>query len=134
MTENDTRTLHDFMPGSVPEDGVARAGTPLAGRAEKASREAIEEALRGVYDPEISVNIYDLGLIYRLEQDEEGNVSIDMTLTSPMCPVAGTLPQEVANAAAALDGVGRVQVRLVWDPPWSREMMSEEARLALDLF
>lgn len=92
------------------------------------------EALRTVYDPEIPVNIYDLGLIYGLDVDEAtGTVHIRMTLTAPGCPVAQTFPQHVASAVDLVPGVNDAQVELVWDPPWSREMMSEAARLQLGL-
>lgn len=97
------------------------------------TREALINALRSVFDPEISVNIYDLGLIYRLEFDPQGRVEIDMTLTSPACPVAGTLPHEVGRVIDAVPGVTDTLVRLVWDPPWSQSHMSEEAQLTLGL-
>ena len=90
--------------------------------------------VREVYDPEIPLNIYDLGLIYRVDIDEESQVKIDMTLTSPMCPVAGSLPGEVEMAARGVEGVGEVVVDLVWDPPWGPEVMSEAARLELGIF
>ncbi len=91
------------------------------------------DALRRVYDPEISVNIYDLGLIYRLALDSAGQVQVDMTLTAPACPVAGTLPGEVGRVIESVPGVTGAVVHLVWDPPWSQERMSEEARLQLGL-
>jgi len=94
---------------------------------------ALVAALRSVHDPEIPVNIYDLGLIYRLETDQQGRVEVEMTLTAPGCPVAGTLPGEVGRAIEAVPGVTDAVVRLVWDPPWDRERMSEEARLQLGL-
>lgn len=97
------------------------------------SREALIEALRSVQDPEIPVNIYDLGLIYRLEVDEQGKVEVDMTLTAPACPVAGTLPYEVGRVIDAVPGVTDATVRLVWNPPWSQELMTEEAQLQLGL-
>ena len=90
--------------------------------------------VREVYDPEIPLNIYDLGLIYRVDIDEESQVKIDMTLTSPMCPVAGSLPGEVEMAARGVEGVAEVVVDLVWDPPWGPEVMSEAARLELGIF
>ena len=95
--------------------------------------EPVVEALRSVYDPEIPVNIYDLGLVYHIGIDEEGAVEIDMTLTAPGCPVAGEMPGWVADAAESVPGVKQVDVRLVWDPPWGMEMLSEEARLELGL-
>ncbi|MCU7915442.1 MAG: SUF system Fe-S cluster assembly protein [Candidatus Thiodiazotropha sp. (ex Gloverina cf. vestifex)] len=93
----------------------------------------IIEALRTVYDPEIPVNIYDLGLIYRIEVDESGVVEVDMTLTAPACPVAGTLPHEVGRVIDGVPGVSDATVRLVWDPPWTQERMSEEALLQLGM-
>jgi FeS assembly SUF system protein len=96
-------------------------------------RGALIEALRTVYDPEIPVNIYDLGLIYRLEVDGEGKVEVDMTLTAPACPVAGTLPHEVGRVIDAVPGVTDATVRLVWQPPWSQQRMSEEAKFLLGL-
>lgn len=96
--------------------------------------ERIIAALRGVYDPEIPVNIYELGLIYDLQIDPSGAVSIRMTLTSPACPVAGALPGDVQSRVAAVPGVRSVNVELVWDPPWDMSRMSEEARLQLGLF
>lgn len=93
----------------------------------------IVAALRTVYDPEIPVNIYDLGLIYRVEVRESGEVDIDMTLTAPGCPVAQTFPGIVEDAVRAVEGVADAHVELVWDPPWTQEMMSEAARLDLGL-
>ena len=90
--------------------------------------------VREVYDPEIPLNIYDLGLIYRIDISEESHIAIDMTLTSPMCPVAGSLPGEVEMAARGVDGVSDVVIELVWDPPWGPEVMSEAARLELGIF
>ena len=90
-------------------------------------------ALRTVFDPEIPVNVYDLGLIYVLEVDPVGVVSIRMTLTAPACPVAGMMPGLVESAVRGVEGVSRVGVELVWDPPWSKERMSDEARLQLGM-
>lgn len=95
--------------------------------------ESLIEALRSVQDPEIPVNIYDLGLIYRLEVDEQGRVEVDMTLTAPACPVAGTLPYEVGRVIDAVPGVTDAVVRLVWNPPWTQNLMSEEAQFQLGL-
>jgi FeS assembly SUF system protein len=90
-------------------------------------------ALRTVYDPEIPLNIYDLGLIYRLDIDDQGVVLVEMTLTTPACPVAGTLPKQVGSVIDALPGVRDTTVRLVWSPPWSQERMSEAAQMQLGL-
>ncbi|MCU7815322.1 MAG: DUF59 domain-containing protein [Candidatus Thiodiazotropha sp. (ex Rostrolucina anterorostrata)] len=98
------------------------------------TREVLVDTLRRVYDPEISVNIYDLGLIYRIDVDDSGKVEIDMTLTAPACPVAGTLPHEVGRVIDAVPGVRDTVVTLVWQPPWSQELISDEAKLQLGLF
>jgi FeS assembly SUF system protein len=95
-------------------------------------KSALVDALKTVYDPEIPVDIWELGLIYDLDVDEAGSVKIRMTLTSPMCPVAETLPPEVEAKARAVEGVSNVELDLVWDPPWSPSMMSEAARLELN--
>lgn len=92
---------------------------------------AVVAALKTVYDPEIPVDIYELGLVYEVEVEAPGNVSIQMTLTSPACPVAGTLPGEVEARVRSVEGVTDVVVDLVWDPPWGMEKMSEAARLQL---
>ena len=91
------------------------------------------EVLRTCYDPEIPVDIYELGLIYDVSADAEGNVNIQMTLTSPACPVAGSLPGEVESKVSRIDGVKNAKVELVWDPPWTPERMSEAARLQLNI-
>ncbi len=101
--------------------------------ADGALAQRVVEALRSVYDPEIPVNIYDLGLIYVVHIDEHSVVNVQMTLTAPACPVAGTLPGQVENVLRAVEGVREAQVELVWDPPWDQECMSEEAKLALGL-
>ena len=97
-------------------------------------KDAIIEALKTVYDPEIPVDIYELGLIYELDIAESGGVKVQMTLTAPGCPVAGILPQQVADAAASVDGTGEVEVYLVWEPAWDMEKMSEDAKLALGMY
>jgi len=96
-------------------------------------REPVIERLRQVFDPEIPVNIYDLGLIYTIDIAPNGDVDIDMTLTAPACPVAGMMPVMVEDSVKKVEGVGRVRVQLVWDPPWSQDRMSEEARLELGM-
>src|SRR5690349_8725377 len=90
-------------------------------------------ALKTVYDPEIPVNIYDLGLIYKIEIDDIANIKIEMTLTAPGCPVAQTFPGVVENAVRSVEGVTDATVELVWDPPWSQELMTEAAKLQLGL-
>lgn len=125
--------FRDFMQLSTPVEGKARAGEPLQAGETAAGREAVIDALRTVYDPEIPVNIYDLGLVYDLEVADDGTVKVEMTLTAPACPVAGELPQWVAEAVAGAEGVGEVEVTLVWDPPWTPERMSDDAKMLLDI-
>lgn len=131
MTQH-ASTIRDFMPLSAPSDSTARAGAPLPDGARVAGRDAVIAALKTVHDPEIPVNIYELGLIYELEVGSDGSVRIGMTLTAPACPVAGEMPLWVAEAVAAVEGVGEVEVSMVWDPPWSPERMSDDAKLLLD--
>lgn len=102
--------------------------------AEISLREAVIAALREVYDPELPVNIYDLGLIYDLDIAPDGRVAINMTLTAPGCPVAQDFPGQVAAAVKAVHGVRDAKVELVWEPPWERAWMSESARLELGMF
>jgi FeS assembly SUF system protein len=97
-------------------------------------RSAVVEALKGIYDPEIPVNIYDLGLVYKLRIDKAGKVDIDMTLTAPGCPVAQTFPGTVEERVRAVPGVSDAHVEIVWDPPWEKSRMSELARIELGLF
>ena len=91
------------------------------------------DEIKKIYDPEIPVNIYELGLIYKVEVDENSKVDIDMTLTSPNCPVAESLPKEVKDNIMKVEGVSDVNLNLVWEPPWDREKMSEAAKLELDV-
>ena len=91
------------------------------------------EEIKKIYDPEIPVNIYELGLIYKMEVDNENKVNIDMTLTSPNCPVAESLPKQVKDNIMKVEGVSDVNLNLVWEPPWNKEMMSEAAKLELNL-
>jgi FeS assembly SUF system protein len=94
---------------------------------------AVIEVLRGIHDPEIPVNIYDLGLIYHLDIDDDGNVAIRMTLTTPACPVAGSMPGQVECAVREVPGVRSARVELVWDPPWTRDRLDDLTRLELGL-
>ncbi|MEZ6008661.1 MAG: SUF system Fe-S cluster assembly protein [Planctomycetota bacterium] len=122
-----------------PESEGAPAAQPerpriLTDLVEKPLEEQVVDALRSVFDPEIPVNIYDLGLIYDVEVDaEDAHVHVRMTLTSPACPVAGSLPGEVQLRLQELEGIDTAEIELVWDPPWTRDMLSEEAKLQLGL-
>ena len=91
------------------------------------------EEVKKIYDPEIPVNIYELGLIYKIEVDEKNKINIDMTLTSPNCPVAESLPKEVKKNIMKVEGVSDVNLNLVWEPPWNKDKMSEAAKLELNL-
>ena len=91
------------------------------------------EAVKKIYDPEIPVNIYELGLIYKIDVDEKNRVNVDMTLTSPNCPVAESLPNEVKENIKKVEGVSDVNLNLVWEPPWDKDKMSEAAKLELNL-
>ncbi|MEK9900755.1 MAG: DUF59 domain-containing protein [Rhodospirillaceae bacterium] len=122
-----------FPPMPPGEETTARAGEPLPEGTSVAGRDAVIAALRTVHDPEIPVNIYDLGLIYDLEIHTDGSARIDMSLTAPACPVAGEIPFWVANAVADVEGIGEVQVNLIWDPPWDTDRMSDDAKLALGI-
>jgi FeS assembly SUF system protein len=115
-----------------PESSISQGAD--APRSDAPLEERVVAALQNVFDPEIPVNIYELGLIYDLKVDPSGAVSIRMTLTSPACPVAGALPGEVQAKVQAVPGVSSAKVELVWEPPWEMSRMSEEARLQLGLF
>ena len=129
-----------------PEAQPAPGGTtaPHSAKSEPGAsipREELEQltadivaALKTVYDPEIPADIYELGLIYKIDVDDARNVAIEMTLTSPGCPVAGEMPSWVENAVSAIAGVGQVSVTLTFDPPWDKDRMSDEARLLLGMF
>jgi FeS assembly SUF system protein len=127
---DDGKDLFDFLPGRAEEANAAR---PEPGDSDPELQERVLEALRTVYDPEIPVNLVDLGLIYDLVVRRDGKVYVEMTLTTPACPVAGSLPGEVEKAVRGVDGVTDAGVKLVWTPPWTRERMSEEAKLELGL-
>jgi FeS assembly SUF system protein len=110
------------------------AWTPEGETAPKLTEDAVIDAISNVYDPEIPVNIYELGLIYAIEIGDDGRVKVEMTLTAPACPSAQELPEQVREAAMAVPGVTACEVETVWDPPWDPSRMSEEARLALNMF
>ena len=122
------------MPDSIPIPTSVHAGAPKSPAIPAATEDEVIAAVRRVFDPEIPVNIVDLGLIYGLDIATTGDVAVRMTLTAPACPVAGALPQEVADAIAGVPGTGTVEVVLVWEPPWDMDRMSEDARLALNLW
>ncbi|MDF1587964.1 MAG: SUF system Fe-S cluster assembly protein [Gammaproteobacteria bacterium] len=97
-------------------------------------KEDVIEMLKTIFDPEIPINIYELGLIYDISISDSGNVNINMTLTAPGCPVAQSFPGDIEAKVATVDGVNKVHVELVWDPPWTKDMMTEAAQLQLGMF
>lgn len=123
------RRERDYLEGFL----AAKPADPAATGAGGELQAAVVEALKEIFDPEIPVNIYDLGLIYGVEVDDEADATITMTLTTPHCPVAETMPGEVELRASSVPGIRDAEVVLVWDPPWSPAKMSDEARLELGM-
>ncbi len=118
------------QPPAVPKPSAADAGPVDVGEI----KDKIVEAVRTCFDPEIPVNIYELGLIYDVDVAESGDVKIKMTLTSPACPAAGSLPPDVQDKVSAIPGVKSCKVEIVWDPPWTPERMSDAAKVQLGMF
>ena len=136
MTD-DTQTTPPIAetPQERPSENAAVTGSSALPEDElNKLTDDIVAALKTVYDPEIPADIYELGLVYRIDIDDDRNVAIDMTLTAPACPVAGEMPGWVQNAVSAVPGVGQVDVKMVFDPPWSVERMSDEAKVALNWY
>jgi len=128
------QTPSDPTLAAETAEATSAASPPTAPEFDaRALRDAIIEMIKTCYDPEIPVDIYELGLIYDVDVHDDGNVTVQMTLTSPMCPVAETLPPEVEAKVRSVPGVRDVTLDLVWDPPWSPDLMSEAARLALNM-
>ncbi len=132
--EPDAAAAEQPQPKSVAEGGTPVEGSALSAEELEQLTADIVAAIKTVYDPEIPADIYELGLIYKIDVDDERNVDVLMTLTAPGCPVAGEMPIWVENAVASVAGVGRVGVELTFDPPWDMSRMSDEARLALNMF
>ncbi len=132
---NDSLDLNDFIDSSIKlgEEKVFKAGKRLKGASVAVQESIIIDKLKQVFDPEIPVSVYDLGLIYKIDRFNNGNINIEMSLTAPACPVAGELPKEVCEKVSSIETVGEVTVKLVWDPAWTSEMMSEDAKLLLDV-
>jgi FeS assembly SUF system protein len=128
-TDSHAERKRDYLEGFLAQKPQADA----AGEPGGAVYEAIIEALKEIYDPEIPVNIYDLGLIYGVEVTDDGHAVVTMTLTTPNCPVAESMPMEVEMRVGAVPGVGVAEVNLVWDPAWDPQKMSDEAKLELGM-
>ena len=126
MSEPASQTLSPLQALVETPQSEPATGAPDEGQ--------VIEAIASVYDPEIPVNIYELGLIYAIDLHEDGRVGVEMTLTAPNCPSAQELPQQVREAIAKVPGVNDAKVEVVWDPPWDMSRMSDEARLALNMF
>jgi FeS assembly SUF system protein len=145
-TQKDDASAREAEPEAAPQEpaetkacvgatgGGEGAGSVIPPEELERLHADLVAALKTVFDPEIPVDIYELGLIYRLEVDDDRNIEVDMTLTAPGCPVAGEMPGWVENAVSSVPGVGQVKVKLVFDPPWDMSRMSDEARLALNMF
>src|SRR5215470_5628239 len=121
-------------PGGEAVAAEARPGATIPPEELEQLTADIVAALKTVFDPEIPADIYELGLIYKIDVDDDRNVAIAMTLTAPGCPVAGDMPTWVENAVASVAGVGQVSVTLTFDPPWDKDRMSDEAKLAVGMF
>jgi FeS assembly SUF system protein len=130
----DAKPVEVEAPDAELTKPTAAPGSSLSQEELDRLTDGIIAALKTVYDPEIPADIYELGLIYKVDIDDDRNVAVDMTLTSAGCPVAGEMPGWVQNAVSAVDGVGNVDVNLTFDPPWDMSRMSEEARIALNMF
>jgi FeS assembly SUF system protein len=126
-------TMNDHPTQPVPAQ-AASTWTPDGENVARPTEDALIAACATVYDPEIPVNIYELGLIYLIEQDDAGKVKVEMTLTAPACPSAQELPLQLREAMMAVPGVSDCDVEVVWDPPWDPSRMTEDARLALNMF
>jgi FeS assembly SUF system protein len=134
MTEQDTSEVN-LVPAPAEAAASAPAREPTLPADEVARlTDEIVTALKTVYDPEIPADIYELGLIYKVDIADDRKVTVDMTLTTPNCPSAAELPAMVENAVASVPGVGEVAVNVVWDPPWDQSRMSDEARVALNMW
>ncbi|HEV2956645.1 MAG TPA: SUF system Fe-S cluster assembly protein [Xanthobacteraceae bacterium] len=134
MTEQDTSDAHLAVAAPAEAAAVPASGPALPADEVARLTDEIIAALKTVYDPEIPADIYELGLIYKVDIADDRKVTVDMTLTTPNCPSAAELPNMVENAVASVPGVGEVAVNVVWDPPWDQSRMSDEARVALSMW
>ena len=137
MSDSEKLPLSAFMPHHPSSDPhapfTAKAGKKNNICTRKIELSEVKKCIETIYDPEIPVNIYDLGLIYDINLLENNDIKIKMSLTAPGCPVAGEMPGQVADTIAKIDDVGLIEVELVWEPAWTKERMSEDAKMALDI-
>ena len=138
MNSDDKLPLSAFMPNHPSLDTytpfIATAGKKNNRPTRSIDKSEIVENLKTIHDPELPVNIYDLGLIYDIKLIDKNDLKIKMSLTAPGCPVAGEMPGQVANTLAKIPNIGLIEVELVWEPAWTKDRMSEDAKLALDIY
>ena len=138
MNNDDKLPLSAFMPNHSSSDPhapfIATAGKKNNSSTRFIDESEIVECLKTIHDPELPVNIYDLGLIYDIRLIDKNDLKIKMSLTAPGCPVAGEMPGQVANTLAKIPNIGLIEVELVWEPAWTKDRMSEDAKLALDIY
>ena len=138
MNDDDKLPLSAFMPHQRSSDPHAPFIATASKKNNKSTRlinkSEIVDSLKTIYDPELPVNIYDLGLIYDIKLIDKNDLKIKMSLTAPGCPVAGEMPGQVANTLAKIPNIGLIEVELVWEPSWTKDRMSEDAKLALDIY
>ena len=138
MDDSENLPLSAFMPHHPSSDPhtpfTAKAGKKNKSCVRKIEHSEVINFIETIYDPEIPVNIYDLGLIYDINISGNNDIKIKMSLTAPGCPVAGEMPGQVADTIAKIDDVGLIEVELVWEPPWTKDRMSEDAKMALDIY
>ena len=138
MSDSEKLPLSAFLPHHPSSDPhatfTAKAGKKNNICDRKIELSEVKKCIETIYDPEIPVNIYDLGLIYDINLLENNDIKIKMSLTAPGCPVAGEMPGQVADTIAKIDDVGLIEVELVWEPAWTKDRMSEDAKLALDIY
>ena len=125
------KKLEDFLPD---KNSSYIKKFSYSNKSPKIKEEQVIECIKKVMDPEIPVNLYDLGLIYEIKINDNNDIKIKMTLTNPNCPVAGTMPESVGKSLEKISNLNSIEVSLVWDPKWHKDLMSEEAKLALDIF
>ncbi len=138
MNSDDKLPLSAFMPHNFSSDThapfIATAGKKNVSPVRLIDKNEIVASLKTIHDPELPVNIYDLGIIYDIRLIDKNDLKIKMSLTAPGCPVAGEMPGQVANTLAKIPNVGLIEVELVWEPAWTKDRMSEDAKLALDIY